>query len=394
MTLKVDKKGKFEERYVNAFEARARQRGILLTYDRDQAAIDRGLHLTAEIDDYYEGVTNTRVWFQFKGQGEKTTSREKFDAATHVAVSVEIDHLRQWYKDSDPVYLVVYVEAANDFFAVDVRELVDSRWGDRVFKDETFVKRTGAARPVTVKVHIPKAARVDDKFWERLRGHRSMRADGASFRGVPLAHSYDFRSRRLKRMDPALFAEVVNDLLASHGYKIKITQDAYQLYTGSHAAGDAITLSVGTMFEPYEFIPYMTPEQVPDEEGFRAEGQTFTIHGKCAVLIHNYVVSRPDPAMLKELFESLAKEGVSDLLVFVNHYFLGSPLTGERAYNCFPEFSSAAAGTGVSCVPQHLEDLGRNILLATNVYLKYRERLPWLDDEFDKGLESGELTIL
>jgi hypothetical protein len=50
--------------------------------------------------------------------------------------------------------------------------------------------------------------------------------------------------------------------------------------------------------------------------------------------------------------------------------------------------------TGVHCVPQHLEDLGKNILLATNVYLEFREDICWLDERLQQKIRSGEVRIL
>jgi hypothetical protein len=399
MTLKNDRRNKFERKYTKKFEERAAEHGIGVEYEEDRAALDYGLHLTVPGDDgdSLEGVTNTRVWFQFKGQGRKTLTREQFDGGSDIAESVEIEHLRQWYRYPEPVYLTVYVEAVDDFFAVDVKQLVEERWGDSIFKDETFKEtkgRKGRARQKKVTIRIPKTARVEEQFWGRLRAHRSMRIDGSAYRGAPLAHAYDFRLRTPLRMEPALYADVVGDLLAAHDYRVKSSIDPYPLYPGSDAAGDVLTLTSGVMYDPYEFIPYMTRELLPDEEGFREEGQVFKVHGRCAVLIHSNVVSRPDADRIRVLAEALEKEGIKNLLVFVNHFMLGQPIADERGYNCFPEYSQGTAGTDVFCIPQHLEDIGRNILLATTVYTKHMERIPWLDEVLRRKLESGELRLV
>jgi hypothetical protein len=399
VTLWNDKRNKFERKYTKKFEERAAEHGIGLEYEEDRAALDYGLHLTVPGDDgdSLEGVTSTRVWFQFKGQGRTTLTREAFDSSDDIAVSVEIDHLRQWYRYSEPVYLTIYVEAVDDFFAVDVKQLVEERWGDSVFKDRTFKEtesRKGRARQKKVTVKIPKAARVDEGFWARLRAHRSMRIDGAAYRGAPLAHAYDFETRTPLRMEPVIYAGVIGDLLAAHNYRAKASIDPYQLYPESDSAGDVIELTTGVMYDPYEFIPYMTRELLGDEEGFREEGQVFKAHGRCAVLIHSNVVSRPDAGRISGLAEALEQDGIKNLLVFANHFMLDQPIVGEPGYNCFPEYSQGTAGTDVLCIPQHLEDVGRNILLATTVYTKHRERIPWLDEVFRKKLESGELRIV
>lgn len=394
MTLKNDNRNKFEREYIKKFESKAARYGIGVEYEEDRAALDWGLHLTIPGNSSFETVTPMRVWFQFKGQSLKTLTREEFDESSHITESIKIDHLRQWYRYAEPVYLAVYVEAVDEFYAVDINRLVDENWGDSVFKDETFVKKAGKARPDTVSIKIPKTELVDEQFWARLLDHRSMRTDGASYRGVPLPHMHDIRSTIPLRMDPSLYAAIVNDILSAHRYTPKATHDPYQLYPGSKEAGDSITLTTGIMLDPYELIPYMTSEIVPDEEGFRVEGSTHKIQGPCAVLVHSHVLSRPDKGMLKELAAVLEKQGIKRLLVFVNHYFLGEPLTGEKAYNCFPAYSAAMGGTEVRCIPQHLEDLGRNILLATNIYMKYRERIRWQGEVLRQKLRDGEVRIL
>jgi hypothetical protein len=402
MTLRNDKRNKFERKYTKKFEERAAEHGIGVVYDEDRAALDYGLHLTLPGDegDSIEGVTSTRVWFQFKGQSLKTLTKEKFDRSDEIVESVEIDHLRQWYRYPEPVYLTVYIEAVNDFFVIDVKQLVEERWADSIFKDETF-KQTkgkkgtaGTARQKKVRIRIPKTNRIDEHFWERLRTHRSMRIDGASYRGAPLAHSFDFRLMTPSIMNPALYSEVINDLLDAHNYRAKGSMDAYSIYPESDTAGDILTLTTGIMYDPYEFIPFLTRELIPDEEGFREEGQAFKVHGRCAVLIHSNVVSRPNIGRLKDLATALKEDGIKNLLVFVNQFMLGEPLTDKFGYNCFPEYRQGISESGVSCFPQHLEDIGRNILLATTVYTKHRERIPWVYEMARKKLEAGEIRIL
>ncbi|MDT4896710.1 MAG: hypothetical protein QOH25_1787 [Acidobacteriota bacterium] len=399
MTLKNDKRNKFERMYTKKFEGLAAEHGIGIEYDEDRAALDYGLHLTItdEKDNPLEGVTSTRVWFQFKGKSLKTLTLERFNKSVEISEQVEIDHLRQWYRYAEPVYLTIYIEAVDRFYAIDVKQFIDDHWGASIFKDETFKLtkgKKGRGRQKKVTIKIPKTACVDEQFWERLSGHRSMRIDGASYRGVPLPHPYDFRMMIPIRIDPALYTGIIDDLLAAHRYKVKTTQDAYQLYPWSESAGDVLTLTTGVIYDPYEIIPYMTIEMILNEEGFRVDGQTFKIQGPCAVLVHSNVISRPDVNMLMELARVLEEQGIKYLLVFVNHFMLDQPIADEKAYNCFPEYSNIGGGTEVFCLPQHLEDLGRNILLATNIYLKYMERIPWLGEKLRQKLESGELRIV
>jgi len=307
---------------------------------------------------------------------------------------VEIEHLRQWYRYPEPTYLVVYLECVDKFFAVDIKAVIDELWGDSVFKDETFRKPGRKKRHDTVSIRIPKTAEISDEFWQRLGLHSSMRTDGASYKGNPLPHNYDIHTRVPQIMEPVLFKEVVEALLHAHRYKMKAEHDALQLFSQS-AAGDVATLTTGIMYDPYEVVLYLTSELVPDEEGLRVEGQTIKVQGRTAVLIHSHVKSRPDVQMLSELRQVLEEQGIEHFMVFVNHFMMfNEGLTGVKPYSARPKFVEAFAKGRVSLVVQHLEDLGRQILLATKVYMAYRERIPWVDETVSQRLKAGELHIL
>jgi hypothetical protein len=110
--------------------------------------------------------------------------------------------------------------------------------------------------------------------------------------------------------------------------------------------------------------------------GFREDGQQQRIHGPCAVIIHSDVKSRPAPARIAELARILQANGIQQILVFVNHYMTSvAKWDGQEAYKCFPEFRAVFTETGVETARLHLEDLGKTIMLATNVYLRFREDL-------------------
>ena len=113
------------------------------------------------------------------------------------------------------------------------------------------------------------------------------------------------------------------------------------------------------------------------------------------MVIHSSVKTRPNVAVLRSLAQGLGARGIKNLLVFVNHYMTSlAVVEGVRPYNCFPEYSEGVRGTGVSCVPQHLEDIGKTLSLATNVYMNFRERIPWNDEVFDEKIKSGELRVV
>jgi Domain of unknown function (DUF4365) len=125
----------FEAVYIAKLKALLAPHGLVLDYDRDRAAIDTGLHL------FLEGTgarktSQVRVWFQAKGKMAATLPLEDYQAAQTVVVRVKVDHLRFWFAAPEPVYLVVYVESADEFLAEDVRDLVERQWPRGAFYAE------------------------------------------------------------------------------------------------------------------------------------------------------------------------------------------------------------------------------------------------------------------
>lgn len=394
--LDYDTRDESEQIYIGKFTALAAAHGIPITYTTDRAALDIGLHLTVRKTDKMKGVTGSRVWFQFKGQATETLSLEKYENADAISQSVKIEHLRQWYRYGEPVYLVVYVEAADKFFAQDIHKFINDKWGDRIFKDDTFPEKNGKPQK-SINIHLPKeTTEVNEAFWLELKKHRSMRVDLESYQGRPLADSHNFQARILRMMDPEVFEDIIGQLLVAHRFRLQgSAKDVSSIYPAAGANGDRVAVLVGKLFEPFQYDHYLTRELVPDDDDFREDGQQFRAHGGCAVIIHSDVKSRPEPQGIAELAKFLDENGAKQILVFVNHYMTSvAEWDGKKAYNCFPEFSTGFGGTGIDCVPLHLEDLGKTILLSTNVYLEIREDLEWLGDEVERKIESGEYRVM
>ena len=394
--LRYDIRDESEQVYLAKFTEQAAAHGIAINYALDRAALDLGVHLTAPMSSKMKGVTAYRVWFQFKGKATESLTSEALEKKDSISQSVEVEHLRQWYRYSEAVYVVVYVGSVDKFFAVDIQKLISERWGDRVFKDETFSKADGETADY-VTIHLDKSKNeVNEEFWDSLSKHRSMRIDLGSYQGKPLGHSRDVQSGLLQMMEPSLFEDTIGQLLV--GYKFRpsaIANDISPIYPDAATAGDKVTLVIGKLFEPFQYDLYLTREILPDETGFREDGQQFRAHGLCAVIIHSDAKSRPDPAGIVELGRFLKSNGIEKLLVFVNHYMTSvSKWDGQVPYNCFPEFRTVFTETGVEAVPLHLEDLGKTILLATNVYLTFREDIIWLDEVARQKIESGEFKVM
>jgi hypothetical protein len=396
MAIIFDHRDESEQIYTAKFLSSANRHGIAIRYETDRAVLDLGLHLTAPLDPRSKSVTGSRVWFQLKGKedGPNGLTKQQFDQKVAMPQAVKIEHLRQWFRYAEPVYLTVYVAAVDKFFAIDINRVIEDRWGDSVFRDETFIEGDGS-RQESITIQIPKSCEVNDDFWNRLSVHRSMRIDGASYQGQPLGHSHDPQSRIPRIMPADLFEDVIGSLLMAHRYQPECSADGYAIYPDGRSAGDKVSLSIGKLYDPYQYDLYLTREVGMDEHGYREDGQTFKIQGPCAVIIHSLVRTKPSRAMLGTLGKELAAKGIKSVLVFVNHFMTSvGAVDGAEAYNCFPEYAGVFKDLGIHCVPQHLEDLGKNISLATNVYMTFRERISWLDEVLERKVKAGELKIV
>lgn len=382
MNLTIGDDDALEMLYQPKFKALAAQAGLGIEYEHDRAGLDWGLHVMERRDGVLS-PTQTRVWFQLKGIGKDTLPAADVERTGHVTVRrIRLAHLRQWYRAQEATYLVAYVESMDMFFAQDVVTIVAHLGGEAVLREERE----------TITIKMPTAARVDDEFWRQLRDHRSMRIDVASCRGVPLPHSRDVRSSILNKMEPATFAHVVETLLAAHRYRPGDAIDATPLYPDASASGDIISGSYGVLYDPYEWSPQLFNELVVDEDGLYKEGRTLRSHGRCAVLVHSRVASRPDVAALGSFIRALPGKRIDNLLIFVNHYMYTS--IDGTPYNCFPEYAQASAGSNIECMPQHLEDLARSILARPHVYLPVQDKIGFWGDDMQRRIKTGELRVL
>ncbi len=354
----------FEGIYTEKFRSLARPFGEFVSYERDRAALDIGLHLIEPVNRQFT-VSNTRVWFQLKGIRSSTLTSDNFTTFSEVPLDLEIEKLRFWYASPEAIYLVVYIECADIFLAEDVRDIVDRQWGESVLHPQTFRKGQKTAR-----VRISKSAQLNDDLWRRMLSHRSLRIDGPSFRGHPLGHRLDPLRCIPKKMDPSVFLEVVGRLLSVHRYEIEKELDVTHLFPDSQSSGDILSLTYGIIYYTYEWVlQIMTAFGVGPNSDFKTEGEVFHVQGPCAVLVHSNKVSYPDNRALERLTRELIEaKNIRQLLVFVNGY-------NDPAY--FGAFFGSVRGTGLECMPQNLGDLAFNLLTATTVYLDFRDRISW-----------------
>ena len=117
-----------------------------------------------------------------------TLDLKEYNAAENVSVTLEISHLRFWYMNVQPTYLVVYVGSAEQFLAIDIKEWVSQTYGDKIF---TLNQKT-----VTVKVS--KKNKLDEHLFDLIMKRNLVLAlRTALAREVTLKSADSFGTRQL-----------------------------------------------------------------------------------------------------------------------------------------------------------------------------------------------------
>jgi hypothetical protein len=369
MSLLIGENDYFERNYMQEFRKLTSKFGEFIQYDYDRAGVDLGLHLTEPTTQpkVAETVSNIKIWFQLKGILSTTLTIEEFNKSTEVTRQLNIEHIKFWYASPEAVYLTVYVECANLFITEDIRDIVDRMYPYiNILNPATF----GDQKTVTLK--LDKNAILNEERLRNMTKHRSLRIDGPSFRGRPLGHRLDPLRCTLAKMEPSTFSNLVNRLLKEHGYKVEGIIDTKNLFPDS--SEDIAELSYGTLHYTYEWVAQITTQYAPDqdeEDNFIIEGEPNFAQGKCAVLIHSAKSTYPEFEALKNIIQEIHAKNIEHLLVFVN----------AEVYMDDPEyigtFSCAQRETDIwlGCIPQGLGEISFSLLIATLVYLDFRDKV-------------------
>jgi hypothetical protein len=353
----------FEDMYNGKFRSLVAGYGVIIKYEKDRG-IDFGLHVTKSSEGTRSSsLTDTKVWFQLKGIHETTLSAQDLTTTDSIPLGVSLRHLKFWYAQPEAIYIVVYLEATDEFLLEDVRSIVDRAWGDKFFSAATFRENQQG-----VTIHIDRAALMSNDRLSHLFEHRSMRIDGPQWRGRPLGHRLDPLRSAMKPMIPEDYRRLVTRLLEVHGYQELEALDPNVLLGGNRPATDRASLSRGIMHSTYEWTHSLFTEfGVGPDSTFRIESAPFHVQGPCAVLSHEQVDSQPDPDAFSSIAEDLRQQhGIEWLLAFVNQ---------PHSASSFGRYSVSVRP--LRCVPQDLSGLPFNVLTATLVYLEFRESIEW-----------------
>lgn len=356
--LQVGEDNAFEALYMAKLGSVLAPSGILIKYDNDLAALDRGLHLYEPATSGETEVGPSRVWIQAKGKRAATLTGEKFSKARTVTVSnLSVRQVQYWYAAPEAVYLTVYVESVDTFLAADTRELVDAIGGWQYFREHPNQK--------TMTLHVPTSASIA-RALDQMPRHRSMRIDGPAFRGRPLGHRYDPLRSELDVMPPTQFGALVAQILDAYGYKVDAAVEE-----APFSPDGPLSASFGKLAYTYEWVLPMTTEFGFDEGSrFRIEGKPLYAHGDVLVIVDAEPDSGNDyAAILSKVLEEASKRKITDVLIFIN--------AGESAMEMATGWRLAAKG--FKCWPQLLGSVAFALLVTTNVYLDNLGKVPWHD---------------
>ena len=151
--MRVGKADTFERRYTAKFRLLASNFGEFVFYERDRGARDIGLHLTRKRISGSEEVSTTLCWFQLKGLMSSTFSDRDFAKASVIKLRLEVSHLKYWFLQPMPTYLVVYIESVDTFLVLDIQEYVNKKWSKSILNLSQKTKT----------VEVPKASVLDEQ---------------------------------------------------------------------------------------------------------------------------------------------------------------------------------------------------------------------------------------
>jgi len=352
----------FEDGYTLKFLQRFTGRGVQVSYVRDRAARDVGFHLAAPGS---LELSDVRLWFQLKGIHASKLSKDQLALRDYVSVDLALDDVKRWYAAPEAVYVVVYLEATDEFIGEDIRDLADSRFADH---HGSFMSKVADLDQKEVTLRVPIDAVIDEEKIASMLRYRAMRIDTPLWRGRPLGHFFDPLRCELGNLDPSLFVELVECLLSVHDFRITERLDSRDLMVWERVQDDAY-LNVGMMYSTYEW-PFSMGVEFGTDPGtdFREEGQLFRVQGPAAVMVHP---TFPDRLLSSGKFEETVSHlegiGAQGLLVIGN-----APetlLMSSYYTTLFKDWRYLP--------PQGQGALAYSVLTAPAVFMEFQDRLHW-----------------
>jgi len=154
----VGKTDGFERRYMAKFKDFASTYGEFVHYERDRAARDIGLHFIEPTKSGAEKVTTSLCWFQMKGIMTQTLGCYDYEKKEKIVIDLKTKHLRFWYLQPNPTYLIVYIESKDIFLIQNIQKYIEDNFGKDIMVDNRD----------TIRVYISKKSILDDQAFKLI----------------------------------------------------------------------------------------------------------------------------------------------------------------------------------------------------------------------------------
>ncbi len=132
----IGKQDIFEREYMEKFRLFASKYGEFVKYEYDRGARDIGLHFTQTLSNGNAVLTSSLCWFQMKGIMTNTLPVSVYNTKSEITLSLQTSHLRYWYLQPSPTYLVVYIQAIDRFLIMNIQKYIEEIWGKTILSRE------------------------------------------------------------------------------------------------------------------------------------------------------------------------------------------------------------------------------------------------------------------
>jgi hypothetical protein len=154
----IGKTDQFEHLYKEKLRSFIAQFGQFVSYERDIAARDLGLHLTRSLKTGGASVSSCLCWFQLKGIMPETLPKEQAEKAATFPYELKVEHLRFWFLQPMPTYLALYIGSLDSFFILNLQKYVEDHWGRDIL---TLQQKTAT-------VQVPKNSTLDAEAFDLI----------------------------------------------------------------------------------------------------------------------------------------------------------------------------------------------------------------------------------
>ncbi|MFP4498754.1 MAG: hypothetical protein ACLFQV_11130 [Vulcanimicrobiota bacterium] len=356
-------KDEFYEHYSQKFQQLVTKYGKFLQYDNNKVAVDVGTSLKKQKHESFDTGKGSKVWFQLYGIQQEKFPVKQYQNQSSVKLELHLEELKCWYASPETIYLVVYVESADLFLAQEIKSIVNRYWGDNIFKTQSL-----QADNKKIEIEIENNRPLNDIFLKRVFSHHKMKINGPAYRGRILGHHLDPLGCIPKQIEPLVFEAMVKDILNAHHYKLINNVNLNEIFEDNPFNKDIIDFSYGIVYHSYEWI-FPLFKKPGQENRAILERDINHVQGPCGIIIASKINNTPDFKSLKKIAEYLLfTKGIKRLMVFINDY---------SDSDFVKSFARISGETGLVCYPHHLEAITFNLLIATSIYLAYRDKINW-----------------